>query len=102
MRLLVCGGRDYNYKEYLFSVLDKLLEEVTIDVVIEGGQHGADTLAKEWAAARGIFVIEEKANWTLYKRAAGPIRNKKMLEHHPDLVIAFPGQRRNSEYDHII
>ena len=32
------------------------------------------------------------ADWTKYNKAAGPIRNKLMLEAgKPDLVIAFPG-----------
>lgn len=29
------------------------------------------------------------ANWSQYGHAAGPIRNQKMLDQNPDLVIAF-------------
>jgi hypothetical protein len=39
-----------------------------------------------------VPVIEFPANWKVYGRAAGPIRNMKMLlEGKPDLVVAFPG-----------
>ena len=31
------------------------------------------------------------ADWETHGRAAGPIRNEKMLTWKPDLVVAFPG-----------
>jgi hypothetical protein len=32
-----------------------------------------------------------KADWHWHGRAAGPIRNQKMLDWGPDLVVAFAG-----------
>jgi hypothetical protein len=32
-----------------------------------------------------------KADWHRHGRAAGPIRNQKMLDWGPDLVVAFAG-----------
>ena len=35
-----------------------------------------------------------KANWDLHGKAAGPIRNRTMLNAHPNaIVVAFPGGR---------
>lgn len=31
------------------------------------------------------------ANWEAFGAAAGPVRNRWMLDLEPDLVIAFPG-----------
>ena len=60
--------------------------------IIEGGAKGADKLAREWAASRGIPVRTFKADWRRYGRGAGPQRNEQMLdEGKPDLVVAFPG-----------
>ena len=43
---------------------------------------------------RKIDVLWFDADWQKYGRAAGPIRNKQMLdEGSPDLVIAFAGGR---------
>jgi hypothetical protein len=62
--------------------------------LIAGGARGADTLAYEWAQARGIPAVVYKADWAKLGRAAGPIRNQRMLgEGNPNLVIAFPGGR---------
>lgn len=96
MRVLVCGGRDYQDSRRLFSVLDKLHQEAGIDAIIEGGARGADQLAREWAehpyGCGGAETYE--ADWEHQGSFAGPARNKRMLdEGRPDLVIAFPGGR---------
>lgn len=91
-RLLVCGGRNYNDAESVYETLDALVvERGPIKVLIHGGSRGADTLADDWANERHIDIILVPAEWRKYGRAAGPMRNAKMLEHNPDLVVAFPG-----------
>ena len=89
-RILVCGRRDYDNQVRLWYVLDYYRPAV----VIHGAARGADTLAGEWAKARGVPVQEFPADWKRYGNAAGPIRNQQMLrEGKPDVVIAFPGGR---------
>lgn len=91
-RILVCGGRDYDNKEYLFSVLDKANTRWRNIVIIHGAATGADELAAEWSIERQVDVECYPANWKQYGKRAGFIRNSQMLnEGHPDLVIAFPG-----------
>lgn len=107
MRVLICGGRDWanpeklpegyqhlaaEMKQQSFDFLDELHEARNITVVIEGEARGADTIAREWAESRGITVEKYPADWKRYGKAAGPIRNKQMLEEgKPDFVVAFPG-----------
>ncbi len=92
MRVLVCGGRDFADEAHLFSVLDALHAATPITVVIHGKARGADTLAERWALARDIAVHPYPANWILYGKGAGMIRNRTMLtDGRPDLVIAFRG-----------
>lgn len=94
MRVLVCGGRDFNEYESLEYFLDAFRAENDVSVVIHGAARGADSMAGEWAKSRGIPVIVFPADWNRHGRAAGPIRNKKMLdEGKPNLVISFPGGR---------
>lgn len=102
MRILVTGGRDYADQARLFSVLDAIHAKRAISVVIQGGCHtkvNADQLAKLWAHTRGICCIEVKANWSVYNKAAGPIRNGWMLQHCApiDAVIAFPGDNGTAD-----
>ena len=93
MRVLVCGGRDYRSQSKLDAELDAVHAETSIDCLIEGGALGADHLAAVWSAKRKIEHHRRfSADWALHGRAAGPMRNKKMLdEGKPDLVVAFPG-----------
>jgi hypothetical protein len=92
MRVLVTGGREFEDRTRLVEVLDRLHQERGVTSLIHGAAKGADTLAGEWAESHGISVLACPADWRRYRRAAGPIRNKQMLiEHSPDLVVAFPG-----------
>lgn len=94
MKVLVCGGRDYTDSRYLFGYLDALHAVTPITDVIHGAARGADMLAHEWAYQRQVRMWPCPADWKALGKAAGPIRNKAMLdEHKPDLVVAFPGGR---------
>lgn len=92
LRLLVCGGREYEDRKAVFRALDEVQMAVGVAVLIHGAARGADTLAGEWAKSRGISVLAFPADWNKHKQAAGPIRNSQMLkEARPTGVVAFPG-----------
>jgi len=99
-RVLVCGGRDYDNRAYFFRFMDRVLETIrgTGDspkrnaVIIHGGAKGADSLANDYGTERGLRVVLYPADWKTHGRAAGPIRNIKMLtEGQPHVIIAFKG-----------
>lgn len=102
IRVLVCGGRKFTDAGRVFQVLDEIDTHRGIAVVIEGGQRtlnskreiigGADYWANQWAEVRGREPVRIDAEWTRLGKAAGPIRNQRMIdEGKPDLVVAFPG-----------
>ena len=92
MRVLVYGGRDFNKRAMLFAALDYLDKEFKFTTVIDGMARGADDLAFQWAIARGVPTERFPAQWDLYGKSAGFIRNKQMRdEGKPDLGVAFPG-----------
>lgn len=96
MIIIVCGGRNYSDRAKVKKVLDSIHEKMPISLVVEGGALGADRIASYWAGSTGIKSVRVHADWKKYgDRAAGPIRNKKMLDDNPDvkLVVAFPGGR---------
>ena len=89
MRLLVCGGRDYNDFGRLVSELNTYRDAA---LLIHGDARGADRLSGQWAAIHSVPVKAFPAEWGLHGKGAGHIRNQRMLdEGKPDLVIAFPG-----------
>lgn len=91
-RVLVCGGRNYADSKRVSEVLSKLHSEEPFEVLIHGRARGADTLARLWAKDNGVPEEGFSAEWKKYGRAAGAIRNTRMLkEGRPTLVVAFPG-----------
>ena len=94
VRAIVCGGRDFGDREWLFSALD----EIGPTGVVHGAARGADSLAQAWARERGVPEVGYPADWRREGRAAGPRRNATMLKvEQPDAVIAFPGGRGTAD-----
>lgn len=92
IRVLVCGGRKFADRDLLNRTLSDLHRTRGIDCIIEGNARGADRLAGFWARKHRIDNIKFDADWARDDKAAGPIRNQRMLdEGRPDLVVAFPG-----------
>lgn len=97
MRVLVCGGRDYQDRDAVWAVLDSIHEATPIEMIYEGGARGADALAAQWAHARDVPRKTISARWDVHGKAAGPIRNQEMIGYKPDLVLAFPGGRGTAD-----
>ena len=94
VRVLVCGGRNYSDRQ----AVDATLDQLDVAGLIHGGASGADSLGEQWARCRGVPVEIYRADWQRYGRAAGPIRNQRMIdEGWPDLVVAFPGGKGTAD-----
>lgn len=93
MKVLVTGGTLFRDRDWLWAGLDLLHSMSPITLIIEGGAIGADCFAKEWAERRGVPIHTEDAEWEKFGKAAGPIRNSKMAQMKPDVVLAAPGHK---------
>lgn len=98
MRVLVTGGRDYMDSVAAMAALSELHAATPISAVLQGGATGADQWGALWGLSMQIPVLEWTADWKKHGKAAGPIRNQRMIdEGKPDLVIAFPGGRGTAD-----
>lgn len=101
----MCGGREFGKtapeRFVLRDVLDLWHQRRPITTLIHGAARGADTLAGEWAEAKGVGVHAfpvHPAQWEAQGKAAGHLRNARMLaEGRPDAVLAFPGGRGTAD-----
>lgn len=97
MRVIVCGGRDYQDQDHVYQMLNELNAGSPITFLFHGNAKGADHLADLWGhrakLRQDIKIVPVPAKWKKYGSAAGPIRNKAMLGHGINLVVAFPGGR---------
>ena len=86
-RILICGDRNWKDVETIENFISSLSPDT---VIIHGNSRGADKIAERKAKEHGLTVKGYSADWDRYGRAAGPIRNKRMLlEGRPDRVVAF-------------
>lgn len=112
MRVIVCGGRKFSDKDWLFRTLYNLCDacycwgEPHADgnnlpsniKIISGMAAGADSLALDWAIVNWTELKGYPANWKKYGKAAGMLRNQQMLdEEKPHLVVAFPGGKGTAD-----
>jgi hypothetical protein len=85
--VLICGNRTWNDWKPIRELVRSLPDGA---IVVEGEARGADTIARICAEQRGLEVRKYPAQWKVYGKAAGPLRNQQMLNaEHPDIVVAF-------------
>lgn len=90
VKIAIGGSREYaDYDEFRLKI-DEFLKDYNKKklTIISGGARGTDSLAERYARENGINLKIHYANWEMYGRAAGPIRNEIMVK-EADIVIAF-------------
>jgi hypothetical protein len=107
VKILVCGGRDNDDWRYVWNTLEYyhgremgFTHSNRITAIVEGGAPGVDEAARWWGRVEASIPVHTyKADWAKDGRAAGPLRNQRMLEEHPDIryVLAFRGGRGTAD-----
>lgn len=98
MRVLITGDREWT-DDFPIDAIIAGLQAITAPeplIVIHGDARGADRIADNWKFA-GVEVQPYAADWDRHGRSAGPIRNRRMLDEHPDLVVAFHDELASSK-----
>jgi hypothetical protein len=94
--IIISGSRDWTDAAIINLVMAALVSEFGTDIhIVHGAARGADKHAAWYAYKHGVpteNIHGYPADWNKYKLAAGPIRNREMLDKHPDadLLVAFP------------
>lgn len=98
MKVLVCGGRDFEDESAVVNFLFRLDDERPITAIVHGGARGADMIGGRAAQLLKVPCHVFPANWKRDGKAAGPIRNQRMLDQgKPDVVVAFPGGKGTAD-----
>lgn len=96
--LVITGSRDWKDESFINTVLDIAHETRFIRDFYHGGARGADSIGMMWAELNSLTIHEYLPPWDEFGPAAGPIRNKTMLndarkraesENDSVLVIGF-------------
>lgn len=90
MRILVTGSRYNLQPKVLYSILSSVVGENKDITIITGGATGVDTQVNRYALEKGYKTEVYMADWRGKGKAAGPLRNKRMLEEgKPTFTLAF-------------
>ncbi len=85
--IIICGDRNWTGRRTIYWFMEKLPSDVRI---ITGGAKGADAIAENIRVSLDLDGKVYPANWTMFGKAAGPIRNRRMIEDEsPYLVVGF-------------
>jgi hypothetical protein len=96
--VLVCGSRTYPEDDPMVDLIlcgieDQHTSASQKAVVIEGGARGADRAAENWVKGHGPEYAwphkQFRADWTEHGKRAGYVRNMRMLDEQPSVVVAF-------------
>jgi len=94
MKLAVVGSKSFKDYEKLKEVLD---EYEDVEEIVSGGAVGADSLAERYAIEHHIPIKVFYPNWSKYGKAAGPIRNKLIIQRADKVVAFYNGHSRGTE-----
>ena len=96
MKTAVIGTRTFENYQQLCETLGNLANTPT--EIISGGATGADALAERYAKENNLPLTIHLANWKEYGKAAGPIRNKTIIEECEQLVAFWDGQSKGTNH----
>ena len=90
MKIVIGGSRTYTDYKAFSEALDSVLPDIPENeiTILSGHCKGVDAMAERYAAEHKICLQVYPAEWSIYGRAAGPVRNRRMVE-ECDMVIAF-------------
>lgn len=95
MRVIIAGSRDItDYDEVCKAVYESRFNVTT---VVSGGARGVDRLAIEYAKINNIPLVVFDADWNLYGKAAGYIRNELMAKNADALIALWDGYSRGTK-----
>ncbi len=97
-RILVAGSRRYtNYDEAEKTILSLIAPYLGENILIlSGGCRGTDQLGERFAKEHRYPLSQYLPQWNLYGKAAGPIRNRRMVEECDAIVCFWDGKSKGT------
>lgn len=91
MKLIIAGGRDYQFTQADWAKLDAMNSEKIVTEVVCGMARGADLCGKQWADARGIRVREFRPDYDRFLPGIAPLLRNTDMANYADALAFFPG-----------
>ena len=89
MRTIIAGSR--SVQEYKHVINAVAQADWVPTVILSGTARGADVLGELWAINNSVELEKYPADWELYGKKAGFLRNVKMARHADALIALWDG-----------
>jgi hypothetical protein len=96
MKTIIAGSREGVKLEDVEKAVASCWWKVTS--IVSGTARGADRLGEEFAKKHGIPVQRFPAEWELYGKQAGPIRNIEMAKNAEALIAVWDGKSNGTRH----
>lgn len=94
MKVIIAGSRTINEEHILYAAIKESGFDIT--EVVSGCAKGVGVLGEEYAKRHNIPIKSFPADWNLYNKAAGPIRNRLMAEYADAAIILWDGSSKGT------
>lgn len=98
-RFIFTGSRHWTDEKPVERLLLALMGKYPQMTVVHGDARGLDTLVGKIATELGLRVEAWPAKWGTEGRAAGPLRNQRMVDQGARATWAFPVDGSVGTYD---
>jgi hypothetical protein len=99
MNLAIVGSRHFTNNVQFEKYVDMwITENGNPQMIVTGCAKGTDHLAREYAKKYNIDLKVYKADWKMYGKAAGPLRNAEIINNSTH-VLAFPSNTGKGTQD---
>jgi len=107
LRVIIAGSRDFVNYVFLKEKVDEIMKSEREKhpwlevVIVSGGARGVDRLGERYARERNLKLECFLADWNLYGKQAGMVRNRQMLtfarKEHSMLIAFWDGISRGTK-----
>lgn len=96
MKVAIVGSRKWPYRAAVSFCVQGIAREHPGAVIVSGGAEGVDKVAEETARVCGLEVELHLPDWKAHGRAAGPLRNRLIVESADRVVAFWDGESRGT------
>lgn len=96
MKVIIAGSRDITDMELVVEAVKQSGFEIT--EVVTGMARGVDTLAEEYGYQERLNIQRFYADWNVYGKMAGKIRNMAMANYAEALIAVWDGKSTGTRH----
>ena len=95
MRMAIVGSRDFRNLDKVQAFVRLLDKDI---IIVSGGARGVDRVAEREAEACGLQTMIFPAQWDIYGKRAGFVRNREIVAHADELVAFWDGKSKGTAH----